>query len=90
MTEADFAPAHKLSSHKLRIETGRHKRPWETREDRICTRCQILSEERAPIDDEHHLLFDCQATAGVRQRHVGLQATNLRDLMQHPDIGRVS
>jgi hypothetical protein len=44
-----------------------------------------------PIDDEHHLLFDdCQATAGVRQRYVGLQATNLRDLMQHPDISRVS
>jgi hypothetical protein len=24
---------------------------------------------------EHHLMFDCQATAGVRQRYVGLQAT---------------
>jgi hypothetical protein len=47
-------------------------------------------ERRAPIDDERHLLFDCQATAGVGQRYVGLQATNLRDLMQHPDIGRVS
>jgi hypothetical protein len=75
----------RLRSHKLRIETGRHKRPREAREDRIYTRCRILSEEMAPIDDEHHLLFDCQATAGIRQRYVGLQATNLWDLMQHPD-----
>jgi hypothetical protein len=64
--------------------------PREARVDRMCTRCRILSEERAPIDDEHHLLFNCQATAGFRQRYVVLQATNLRDLMHHPDIGRVS
>jgi hypothetical protein len=50
----------------------------------------ILSEEWAQIDDEHHLLFDCRATAGVRHCYVGLQATNLLDLMQHPDIGRLS
>jgi hypothetical protein len=38
-------------------------------------------EERAHsslIDDEHHLLFDCQATASIWQRYVGLQqATKL-------------
>jgi hypothetical protein len=29
----------------------------------------------APDDDVHRLLFDCQATAGARQRYVQLQAT---------------
>jgi hypothetical protein len=48
----------RLSSQKLRIETGKHKRPRKAREDRMCIRCRILSEERAPIDDEHYLLFD--------------------------------
>jgi hypothetical protein len=59
-------------------------------QNRKCTRCRVLSEERAPIADEHRLLFDCQTTAGLRQRHVVLQATSLRDLMQHPDISHMS
>jgi hypothetical protein len=45
----------------LRIDTGWQKRPREVIEDRICKICRILSEERVPIDDDHHLLFDCQA-----------------------------
>jgi hypothetical protein len=75
-----------LSRHKLRIETGRHERPREEKEDRLCPRCRVLSEKRAPIGDEHELMFDCQASADTRPRDVRLQAAQERDWMKHPDI----
>jgi hypothetical protein len=44
----------RLSAHKLRVETGRHCRPPLPREQRICLRCNRLQ-----VDDELHLVFDC-------------------------------
>ena len=49
----------RLSSHNLRIETGRWARI--ERENRLCT-CGV-------IQDEFHVLFDCTKTADIRVKY---------------------
>ena len=44
----------KISSHKLRIESGRYARPLIPLNDRICERC-----DKQEIDDELHFLIRC-------------------------------
>ena len=47
---ADHITRFRLGSHKLPIETGRwHRIP---REERLCTRCQVMR-------DEYHFICDC-------------------------------
>jgi hypothetical protein len=59
----------RLSCHKLRIELGRHARPqriaWSAR---TCTRCSAahLATLSCPIDDEHHMIFECEKFAHLR------------------------
>ena len=58
----------RLGSHNLSVETDRHGTrsvPWE---QRMCTRCSVprLWELLAPIDDEYHLLFECEAVDDLR------------------------
>ena len=45
----------RVSSHRLRIEVGRHQRPKLPLEQRICTFCNANE-----IDDEVHLVKNCQ------------------------------
>ena len=52
----------RLSSHFLMVEKGRHvtpRIPWSARK---CTRCS-----QGQVDDEYHLLFECEQFA--EQRH---------------------
>jgi hypothetical protein len=62
------AVAHfRLGSHKLGVELGRHRRaPWATR---VCNRCSQLHREslQCAVDDEFHLLFECDRFADLRQ-----------------------
>ena len=51
----------RLSSHRLKIETGRWARI--NPEDRVCD-C-----DRGGVQDEYHVVFDCGKTAGVRLRY---------------------
>ena len=52
----------RLSSHSLRIETGRYQRPKLPRAERICSVCHIL-------EDEHHSIFVCAAHTFIRARY---------------------
>lgn len=55
----------RLSSHKLYIETGRHKRPKIVRENRKCIIC-------ATLEDENHALFICRAHYIIRLEFIDL------------------
>ena len=52
----------RLSSHSLRIETGRYQRPKIPRAERTCSVCHIL-------EDEHHSIFVCAAHTFIRARY---------------------
>ena len=45
----------RVSSHRLRIETGRHQKPKLPLEQRLCQYCDKLE-----IDDERHLFESCK------------------------------
>ena len=42
--------------------------PWV---DRICSRCspEYLFSIEYGVDDEYHLLFDCEAVSGIREEY---------------------
>ena len=50
-----------VSSHSLRIESGRWERPVIPRNNRLCTQCHKL-------DDEYHLLMECTLLQDLRNR----------------------
>ena len=50
----------RLSSHKLRIEEGRHTSPITPRNERTCSECTTC------IEDEQHVVFICPLYNGVR------------------------
>ena len=52
----------RLSSHKLKIETGRHTKPITERKDRLCTICNV-------IDDEEHAIYFCNAHRLIRDKY---------------------
>ncbi len=51
----------RLSAHHLRIETGRHTKPYTPVENRLCLQCN----ENVIQDEEHHLIM-CVAFANQR------------------------
>jgi hypothetical protein len=66
-SDAKRVARFKLGSHWLKLETGRWSgTPWP---ERTCTRCSSnhLSTLDCHIDDELHLIYDCQLTAHLRQ-----------------------
>ena len=52
----------KTSNHSLLVETGRYCRPILPRENRICKFCRTND-----IEDEIHLLFECQMYSELRE-----------------------
>ena len=44
----------RMSCHHLPIESGRHARPIESHDDRLCASCGVLGDER------HYLLYSKQ------------------------------
>lgn len=71
----------RLGCHGLRVDRGRRNRtPYAAR---ICLRCN------GGVDDEHHMLFECQAFAELRQsaryQHLFHGPPFTRMFMQHPD-----
>ncbi len=55
----------RLSCHKLRVETGRYEKPKLPREERLCSVCLVL-------EDERHALFFCKCHLFLRLRHSSL------------------
>ena len=67
----------RLSSHKLRIETGRYTNPKILRVNRLCKICAI-------IEDEHHAIYHCRAHTSIRrnyQKDLDLQNDNVASLL---------
>ena len=57
----------RISAHELEIEKGRYSNI--SREDRICHWCQISMGSRV-VENEHHVLSDCDLYAGLRHKLV--------------------
>ena len=81
----------RLSSHDLRIETGRYTSPRTPREARTCSKCPEY------IEDEDHVLFQCPLYDSVRTRfratflklstvYAMLNPTNIEDANMVGDI----
>lgn len=51
----------RLSSHNLRIELGRHKRPFIPAEERLCEKCRVVE-----VEDEYHCLMVCPHWNNIR------------------------
>ena len=65
----------RLSSHKLKIETGRFSRPFTQREDRKCILCNVL-------EDEVHALYKCRAHRLIREKYKHLFNEDNREIQQ--------
>ena len=63
-----------LSSHRLRVETGRWTRPLTPRNRRLCT-CGNT------VQDEEHVLMDCRHTEHIRVKHNINNSHSLLDIM---------
>ena len=81
----------RLSSHDLRIETGRYTSPSTPREARTCSKCPEY------VEDEDHVLFQCPLYDSVRTRfratflklstvYAMLNPTNIEDANMVGDI----
>ena len=56
----------RLSSHNIKIETGRYTQPFTPREGRVCSQCPLS------VEDEHHVVFQCPLYRNVRMKHQDL------------------
>jgi hypothetical protein len=55
--------ALRSGTNKLRIETGRWKRPREAKGDRLCMTCM-----EGAVEDEKHFLLHCKAYEALREK----------------------
>jgi hypothetical protein len=72
----------RLSSHRLKIETGRYTRPITERENRLCDVCNV-------IEDEYHAIFDCSVHRLIREKFknsLKLDDKNLQKLLNPTSI----
>lgn len=53
---------YRLSDHTLAVETGRHRKTWLPKEDRICGNCQT-----GEVETEVHFLLQCTIYENIRQ-----------------------
>ena len=53
----------RLSSHNIKIETGRYTTPFTPREERVCSECPLS------VEDEHHVVFQCPLYRNVRMKY---------------------
>ena len=66
----------RLGSHNLMVETGRYKKVAYC--DRKCMRCN-----QGKVDDEHHLIFECDYIDRQQEKFKGLFAD--KELQEHQD-----
>ena len=55
----------RISNHKLNIETGRYKKPFIPRENRLCDMCNDR------VEDEAHFMFECPSLKEIRKNSFG-------------------
>ena len=72
----------RLSSHKLKIETGRYTRPVTEKQNRLCDVCMVMG-------DENHAIYVCSAHRLIREKYkniLNLEDTNIRRLLNPTSI----
>jgi len=71
----------RVGTNKLRIETGRWKRPIEKAEDRVCIQCGS-----GEIEDEKHFILHCQRFQELREEMFGaIEQTCNKKLANAPE-----
>ena len=55
---------YRLSTHSLAIETGRHRKTWLPKEERLCQQC-----EEAAVETEQPCLLHCPKFKNVRESY---------------------
>ena len=63
----------RMSSHNLKIETGRYTRPITARENRLCDVCKV-------IDDEYHAIYVCSIHRLIREKYKNILKLEDRNL----------
>ena len=73
----------RLSSHRLRIETGRFDSPKTPRDKRVCSVCANK------VEDEHHVLFECLLynEIGLKFKSLFEKYTTVKDILSPLSIG---
>ena len=73
----------RLGSHQLEVARGRFSIPPVPWGDRTCKRCSAahLTGLACKVDDEHHMIFDCEALSDVPSEFASLfdNITTVRD-----------
>ena len=72
----------RLSSHKLMVEVGRHRRPIVPREERVCSMCGVL-------EDEQHVIFTCPLYDNVRNEYEEVVTNRTIAKFLNPDSNMV-
>ena len=62
MRQRHVLTKYRLSDHNLAIETGRHRKNWLPREQRICGHC-----ETGMVETEEHFLLHCGKYKQIRE-----------------------
>ena len=72
----------RLSSHKLKVETGRYTTPLTPRQERVCSECPTC------IEDEYHVVYQCPLynNVRIRYRNILLKLTTIFDLLNPTNI----
>ena len=77
----------RLSNHKLQVELGRYAVPIIPREERICTRCNVL-------EDEYHAIYVCPTFHLLRMKYddVMIKYNSVRALLnpEYVDVYQVA
>ena len=68
------------SSHKLRVETGRHQHQDIPREERICTHCTLNK-----VEDENHFVVECPAYDKIRSEHFDKSFSKAEEMFTQVD-----
>ena len=83
----------RLGSHQLGVARGRFTNPRVPWGERTCERCSAahLAGLTCKVDDEFHMIFDCQAFDDLRGQHATLFqiGSNVRDFMTLGDDNEV-
>ena len=72
----------RLSSHKLMVEVGRHRRPIVPREERVCSMCGVL-------EDEQHVIFTCPLYDNIRNKYEEVVTNRTIAKFLNPDSNMV-
>ena len=72
----------RLSSHRLKVETGRYTRPITARENRLCDVCRV-------VEDEYHAIYDCSVHRLIREKYrniLNFEDVNLQSLLNPSSV----